>query len=141
MRLTDSCDIALRVLVLAASHPERLITIDEVVAVYGQPRGTVMKVVSALTRGKFLTAQRGRAGGLRLARPASEISLADVILHVEPDLQLVECMRSGNQCVITGNCRLISPLNKALQAFVDTLRDYSVVDMILPESAFARAGA
>lgn len=138
MRLTDSCDVALRVLIFAASHGDRLITIDEIVTVYGLPRGTVMKVVNALTRGKFLTAQRGRSGGLRLARPPAEIRISDVILHVEPDLKLVECMRSGNQCVITRDCKLISPLNKAMRAFLDTLRDYSIADMILPETAFRR---
>lgn len=141
MRLTESCDAALRVLIFAASHGDRLITIDEIVTVYGLPRGSVMKVVNALTRGDFLAAQRGRSGGLRLARPAAEIRISDVILHVEPDLNLVECMRSGNQCVITRDCKLISPLQKALGAFIDTLKDYTVADMILPEAAFRRERA
>lgn len=138
MRLTDSCDVALRVLIFAASHGDRLITIDEIVTVYNQPRGTVMKVVNTLTRGQFLTAQRGRSGGLRLGRPADQIRISDVIQYVEPDLHLVECMRSGNQCVITKDCRLISPLQKALRAFLDTLRDYTIADMILPEASFSR---
>lgn len=141
MRLTDSCDLALRVLIFAASHRDRLFTIDEIVAVYGLPRGTVMKVVNALTRGKFLTAQRGRSGGLRLARAPTEIRISDVILQIEPDLELVECMRTGNECLITAQCRLISPLHKALRAFVDTLAQYTLADMILPESAFDAPGA
>lgn len=136
MRLTDSCDLALRVLIFAASHPDRLFTIDEVVAVYHLPRGTVMKVVNALTRGKFLIAQRGRSGGLRLARAPTEIRISDVILQIEPDLELVECMRPGNECLITAQCGLINPLHKALRAFLDTLGQYTLADMILPAAIF-----
>lgn len=136
MRLTDSCDLALRVLIFAASRSDRLFTIDEIVAVYDLPRGTVMKVVNALTRGKFLTAQRGRSGGLRLARPPVQIRISDVILQIEPDLQLVECMRPENDCLITAECRLISPLHKALRAFMDTLGQYTLADLILPAAIF-----
>lgn len=138
MRLTDSCDLALRVLIYAASHDDRLFTIDDIVTAYRQPRGTVMKVVNALTRGQFLAAQRGRSGGLRLARPPSQIGIAEVIRHIEPDFQLVECMRPGNDCLITAECRLIDPLQRAMRAFFDTLARHTLADMILPVTAFRR---
>lgn len=136
MRLTESCDIALRVLTYATSCRHRLFTIDEIVNIYNLPRGTVMKVVNTLTRGDFLTAQRGRAGGLRLAQQPSQVLISDVILHVEPDLGLVECMRPGNQCRITRDCRLIDPLQQALRTFVDTLRRYTLADIALPPASF-----
>jgi Rrf2 family nitric oxide-sensitive transcriptional repressor len=78
-------------------------------------------VVSALTRAGFLIAMRGRSGGLRLARPAAEIRLGDVVRATEPDFALVECFATGNPCVITGCCRLPRVLNEALGAFLQTL--------------------
>lgn len=144
MRLNDTTDLALRVMLHAASAGGRRITIDEIAAVYRQPRSTVMKVVNALTRGRFLTAQRGRAGGLRLARGSSEISVGAVVRHMETDFGLVECMRTGNQCVITCQCRLIAPLREALDAFFHRLDACTIADITLTPAdlpPLARAAA
>lgn len=139
MRLNDSTDIALRIMIYSASVGDRLFTIDDIVATYRVPRSTVMKVVSALTRGAFLRAQRGRSGGLRLARKADEISVAAVIRYVETDFALVECMRSSNACTITCQCRLIQPLQEALAAFLAALEAYSIADIALKPAEFGLA--
>ncbi|WBU63353.1 RrF2 family transcriptional regulator [Paracoccus aerodenitrificans] len=136
MRLNDSTDLGLRIVIFAASCGDRLFTIDEITATYRMPRSTVMKVVNALTQGGFLIAQRGRSGGLRLARPAAEISVAAVVRHLEPGFGLVECMRTGNQCVITSQCRLIAPLRQALEAFLAVLGEYSIADIALTPEDF-----
>jgi Rrf2 family nitric oxide-sensitive transcriptional repressor len=136
MRLNDSTDVALRVMIYAASCADRLVTIDEIVAVYGLPRSTVMKVVNALTRGNFLHARRGRSGGLRLARAATNITVGAVVEHLEMDFGLAECMRTGNQCVITCRCRLIAPLQKALTAFLAELGACSIADIALTPADF-----
>src|SRR5262245_19683661 len=101
MQLTKFSDYALRVLMYAHSAGERLVTIEEIAGSYRISRAHLMKVVNALTRSGYLTAVRGRSGGLKLARPAAEIRLGDVVRATEPDFALVECMATGNQCVIT----------------------------------------
>ncbi|WP_134682238.1 RrF2 family transcriptional regulator [Paracoccus ravus] len=136
MRLNDTTDMALRVMIYAATRVDRLFTIDQLVAVYRFPRSTVMKVVNALTRGDFLAAQRGRAGGLRLARPADQISVGAVVRHLESDFGLVECMRTGNQCIITCQCRLIAPLQRAMEAFLEVLDGCSIADIALTPADF-----
>lgn len=133
MRLTDSSDLAMRILIYAASTKDRLFTIDDIVDTYRQSRGTVMKVVNLLTRAHFLTGHRGRHGGLSLAKPADEILLSEVIVQVEPDMGLVECLRPGNTCRITSDCRLIHPLQRARAAFVNTLSEYTLADIALPD--------
>ncbi|MDS9468750.1 Rrf2 family transcriptional regulator [Paracoccus sp. MBLB3053] len=140
MRLNDSTDMALRVMIYATTRGDRLFTIDELVTVYRLPRSTMMKVVNALTRGDFLRAQRGRSGGLRLARPADEIIVGAVVRHLETDFGLVECMRTGNQCVITCRCRLIAPLQRALEAFLAVLDGYTIADIALTPDDFPEIG-
>ncbi|TPE50998.1 RrF2 family transcriptional regulator [Amaricoccus solimangrovi] len=136
MRLNDSTDIALRVMIYAATAGERRFTIDRIVEVYAVPRSTVMKVVNALTQGAFLAARRGRGGGLSLARPAAEISVGDIVRHFETDFALVECMRAGNACAITPRCRLIAPLREAKAAFIAVLDRYSVADLAISPADF-----
>ena len=70
MRLNDSTDVALRIMIYAASVADRMFTIDDIVAAYGVPRSTVMKVVNAL------------------AQPAAEVNLAAIVRHMEPDFGL-----------------------------------------------------
>ena len=121
MQLTMFSDLALRVLMFTQAAGERLVTIDEIANAYGISRAHLTKVVNALTRTGYLTAVRGRSGGLRLARPADQINLGDVIRMTEPDFALVECFATGNQCVITNCCRLQGVFEEALQAFLAVL--------------------
>lgn len=136
MRLNDTTDIALRVMIYAASIGGRRFTIDHVVEAYGISRSTVMKVVNALTQGEFLLAQRGRSGGLHLAQDADKIRVGAVVAYMETDFGLVECMRAGNGCAITPSCRLIAPLAEARAAFLAALNRYSVADIAIAPADF-----
>src|SRR5215472_4440682 len=106
MQLTKFSDYALRVLMYVHAAGDRRVTIEEMAASYRISRAHLMKVVNALTRAGFLTAVRGRSGGLMLGRPADEIRLGEVIRSTEPDFALVECFATDNQCIVTRCCRL-----------------------------------
>jgi Rrf2 family nitric oxide-sensitive transcriptional repressor len=54
MRLTMMSDYALRVLLFAAAHPDRLVTIDETQEVYDISRGHLMKIIGVLARAGIL---------------------------------------------------------------------------------------
>lgn len=136
MRLTTMSDYALRVLMYAGAVNDRLVTIEETAKVYNVSRAHLMKVVNVLTRNGFLKGIRGRSGGFKLARPPHEISLGAVVRATEPDFALVECFATGNQCVITQNCRLPKVLNEALSAFISTLDRLTLADVLLKESSF-----
>jgi Rrf2 family nitric oxide-sensitive transcriptional repressor len=136
MQLTKFTDYALRVLMYAHSAGDRLVTIEEMAGSYRISRAHLMKVVNALTRIGYLTPVRGRSGGLKLAKPAAEIRLGDVVRATEPDFALVECMVTDNQCVITGCCRLPRILNEALDAFLGTLDRHTLASIALRPKDF-----
>ena len=142
MRLTNFSDYALRVLMYAAVRREQLITIEETAERYGISRTHLMKVANLLTRSGYLTAVRGRAGGLRLGRAPEQIGLGDVVRATEPDFALVECFGAGEgSCRITPNCRLRGVLSEALAAFVATLDRYTLADLVLSPADFGLAPA
>lgn len=136
MRLTRFSDYAFRLLIFAASHEGRLITIEEAARKFSISRGHVMKVANELTRAGFLKAVRGRSGGLLLGKPPEEIKLSEVLIAVEPDFALAECFGAGSLCVITPHCRLRRALGEALAAFLDTLDRCTVADLVLDAGAF-----
>lgn len=136
MRLTSFSDYSLRVLMYAAARGDRLITIEELVKVYGISRAHLMKVVNHLTRNGYLKAIRGRSGGLVLARQPNKIKVGEVVRSTEPNFVMAECFASDNQCAITPRCRLRGALRQALAAFTATLDQYTLADLMLRPEDF-----
>src|SRR5579862_9674117 len=56
------------------------------------PQATVAKVLKLLARAGIVTAVRGAAGGYRLAKPAHEISVAEVVSAIDGAMALTQCI-------------------------------------------------
>jgi len=136
MRLTMMSDYALRVLLYAAAHPERLVTIDETQEVYKMSRGHLMKIVGVLATAGILRSQRGRAGGFTLGKPPEKIHLGDVLRLTEPDFEMVECFSPTNACAITPFCRLPGIVTEALGAFMSVMDRHTLADLIIRPQDF-----
>lgn len=131
MRLTVYTDYSLRVLIFAALHPERVVTIDEIAHCYAISRNHLTKVVHRLGLRGYLDTVRGKGGGLRLALPPARICIGEVVRATEEDLALVECFRPAeNRCRITPACTLRSILQEAIEAFLDVLDGYTLAELI-----------
>lgn len=127
MKLKSYTDYALRVLMHLAVRPDRLASISEIARTYRISHNHLMKVVHDLRKEGFLDAVRGRSGGVRLARPAKEISVGDVVRHTEGSFDLVDC----GSCVIAPACALTAALHEARQAFMAVLDRYSLADLVV----------
>ena len=120
----------MRCLQLAALNTPQLVRIDQVVDVHKVGRPQIVKVVHHLGRCGFLETVRGRNGGFRLAKPAEDISVGEVVRRTEGDLDLVECFNpETNRCVLLGVCQLSSTLKEATAAFMRVLDQTSVADI------------
>ncbi len=133
MHLTRFTDYGLRTLVYLALEPERLGVIAEIAAAYEISESHMTKVVHRLGQAGLVETLRGRGGGLRLARPASEIGLGQVVRALEPELALVEC-QAVQFCAIAGMCRLQHICEEAAQAMLGVLDKYKLADVAGPHS-------
>ncbi len=131
MKLTRFTDYSLRMLMHLGLEGDSRVTIRKISESYGISRNHLMKVVSLLTRKGYLDARRGPGGGIALARPATDICLADVVIDMEDDLNMVECFCADGECIIAPVCELKCVLNMALTAYLDTLRNYTLADLIM----------
>lgn len=133
MRLAEYTDYTLRVLMYCASNPERLITIAEIAQAYDLSKNHLMKIVSDLARQGLVETTRGRGGGVRLVKPASEIRIGDVVRASETDFRLVECFdEATNTCSITASCRTKRLFGRALAAYFRELDGATLEDMVAP---------
>lgn len=140
VRLTLYTDYSLRVLLYLAAKPESTATISEITDYYHISRNHLVKVVHNLGLNEFITTIRGKNGGIRLARPAAEIYLSEVVLKTEPDMELLECFNPAtDKCVISATCRLKSMLYEGRAAFMQVLERNTLADAVKPITASANA--
>lgn len=132
MHITQHTDYALRVLIFLASNEHRLATIQEISERFEISRSHLMKVVNQLIRKGFVEGVRGKGGGLRLARPVSEIMIGEVVRKMETDLALVECFSEANHCLLTPACLLKGVFATALGAFLSSLDQVSLAQVLTP---------
>jgi Rrf2 family protein len=85
MRVSGPADYALRAAIeLAASSSH--VTVEELARAQDIPGGYLETILTHLRRSNIVRSKRGPDGGFWLARPASEISLADIIRAIDGQL-------------------------------------------------------
>ena len=128
MQLTMYTDYSLRVLLFLAVQPEG--TVGGIADAYAISRNHLVKVVHHLALAGFIESQRGRNGGIRLARDAREINVGDVVRRCEPNFHLVECFDpERGKCVVNPACQLKGVLARAHQAFMAELDRHTLADI------------
>jgi len=130
VRLTQYTDYGLRLLIYLAARPDFAATVREVSDAYGISRAHLNKVALQLTSAGVLASKRGRGGGVRLAGRPDCILLGTVVRLLEPDFNLVECMRPANACVITPSCRLRDICKEVQSAVLDVFDRYTLADLV-----------
>ncbi|MFL6781007.1 MAG: RrF2 family transcriptional regulator [Sphingomicrobium sp.] len=108
MRLSHLADYAV-VLMTAAARREAgaRLSATELSAETGVPLPTAQKLMGQLAATGLLSSARGAGGGFALARPATDISLADIVEAVEGPIALTMCSDSTNHdCILDAHCRV-----------------------------------
>ena len=93
------------------------------------PERFLPRVMADLTRAGLVEGRAGRAGGYRLARPATSISLLDVIVAVEPEPELRTCILRGGPCGVDGRCAVHAAFTDAREAMLGQLAGVSLQDV------------
>jgi FeS assembly SUF system regulator len=108
MRLSSLADYAVVMMSAAARHcGQTRINAGQLAEETGLPLPTVQKLVSKLSHAGLLRSMRGAGGGLKLARPAAAISLAEIIEAIEGPIAMTACVETGrHDCGMEGACRV-----------------------------------
>ena len=79
-------------------------SIAEIAAERMLPAFFVRRLIGRLVKGGILVTSRGSSGGVRLARPASEITLLDLVQAMEGPIALNPCLAEHHTCPFSASC-------------------------------------
>jgi Rrf2 family nitric oxide-sensitive transcriptional repressor len=118
------------VLIYLAVQSDRLSTIQEIADSYDISKNHLMKIVHQLNRMGYIETVRGKNGGMRLHRAPSDINVGILVRETEQDMNIVECFSSKDACRISPVCGLRGMFGEAMDAFLRTLDQYTLEDVI-----------
>lgn len=121
MRLNKSTSHAVRILIDCAKAEGNLIKVADIAQRLDITQQNAFKIVHLLSKAGFLSSVRGRHGGVRLARPAAQIRVGDVVRSIETLGQEEEEADSR------GSLHRI--VDDALEAFISVLDQHTLEDM------------
>ena len=142
MRLSHLADYAVVLMTAAARHPEGArLSSTELSADTGVALPTAQKLMGQLAASGLLSSVRGAGGGFTLARPAGEISLADIVEAVEGPIALTMCSDSNNhECILDAHCRVKPHIGVVGRAVRGALGAVSLQQLSTPAKAGVQPG-
>ena len=145
MRLTTRTNLAARILMACAVNPDRRLRTAEIADLCNCSTNHAAHVVQRLHAEGYLEAQRGRAGGIRLARAVPQVSIGAVFRLFESEIPFAECFDADtNSCPLVGTCRLQVSDHTIIESKADGAQPDLLVDMAtltsVSEAALVAAG-
>ncbi len=130
MRVTKQTNYAVRMLMYCAADPGALSRVPDIARAYGVSELFLFKILKPLVKAGLIETVRGRNGGIRLGRPAEDITLFDVIRVTEDSFAMAECFENdAAECPLVDSCALNSAWREALNAFLETLQHHTIADL------------
>jgi Rrf2 family nitric oxide-sensitive transcriptional repressor len=115
-----------------AYMPEGLVSTGELAEVTLVPMNYLAKVLQSLAKADLITGRRGVGGGYRLAKPANEITMLDVINAIDPIERIRDCpLKLENH---SGRlCPLHSRLDDAACSMIERFEGITLHDMLVED--------
>ncbi|HKK35376.1 MAG TPA: Rrf2 family transcriptional regulator [Paracoccaceae bacterium] len=131
MQLTVRSNHAMRLLMFCALAEGRTTPVAEIARACNMSEAHLAKIAHRLAGIGVVETVRGRAGGVRLARPPEAINVGAVVRATEFGACLVECLSpETDTCPLTPACRFRGLIGRALEAFFRVLDEATLADLV-----------
>jgi Rrf2 family protein len=138
MKLSRKGEYALRALIclgLGEVYGRKRLQVGEISSSDNIPEKFLEQIMNDLRDGGFVEGQRGRNGGYRLSRPAEQISLGQIIRHIEGPLAPIACASHTAyercSCPDEANCGLRMLMLDVRNAISDILDRHTLSSVVL----------
>ena len=132
MKISTKGRYALRTLVDLAQNADRgFVSLSEVSERQNISKKYLEQIIPMLSRAGFLQTKLGLRGGYRLAKPAAECSVGDILRATEGSLAPVACVENRNECDNCDVCQTLpiwKNLAKVVAQYLDSVSVQDVID-------------
>lgn len=131
--LSQTTEYALRAMSCLAYSPDQLVSTSDLASISKVPMNYLAKVLQLLARADLVNGRRGVGGGYKLARPASEITMLDIINAIDPIQRIEGCpLGLENHGVL---CPMHRRLDQASQMLIDLFSGATLEDILTEAGA------
>ena len=141
LRVSRLADYASVVMACLARHPGEVLSAAQVGEETNLELPTVSKLLKQLARADLVESFRGAAGGYRLAKPAQDISLAEIVEALDGPIGLTECSIGHTGCERQSYCSVARDWQGIGAAIDNALRGVSLADMLRRRPARAHGAS
>lgn len=125
-KLSRAAEYAVRgVVYIASQKGDGAVHVKDIAKNQEVPEYFLVKVFSRLVRSGLIRSIRGNKGGFKLARPAKEISVYDIITAVEGPVELNDCIICKN----SKKCKVKPVWTEAKSKMVGVLEAHKIADI------------
>jgi len=130
--LSQTVEYSLRAMASLAYHPDELIPTPDLAQMTHVPVNYLAKVLQTLGKANLITGRRGVGGGYKLARPAKDITLIEVINAVNP-IERIHTCPLGLENHGPNLCPLHHRIDQAAAAIIEVFSGATLEDMVTGE--------
>ncbi|MDI9467019.1 MAG: Rrf2 family transcriptional regulator [Bacillota bacterium] len=131
MQITRQSEYAIRTMLeLARAQEGEVLSTRYISEQQDIPEDFLKKTIKLLALADLVSTQRGTGGGVRLARPAEQINLFDIITAIEGPISLNVCLSPSYNCPNQPTCPSNRVFRRAQDALVSELKKETLADMI-----------
>ena len=130
MLITRQADYGIRVLVyLSRVPPGKVVPMKEVANKAYIPVSFMPKIISHLTNRGLIITERGKSGGIRLAKSPEEITIYEVVEAIDGPPFLNICMARPEECPLNPRCGVYQMWKKAQESLDTFLRETTLAQV------------
>jgi FeS assembly SUF system regulator len=141
LRISKLTDYATVILARLAAEPDRRFTAAQIAAETHLAAPTVSKLLKQLHRQGLVISTRGSAGGYLLARPATQITAAQILDALDGPVALTECSGAASHCGIERTCRVGHSWQRVNIAILRSLQEITLLELAGLSTTASRTSA
>ena len=132
LRISKLADYTIVIMNEIAGNSNPLLSAKDIAGTTHLTETTVSKLLKLLVKANLLISQQGAKGGYQLARPAKDMTLAQIIAVMDGEIAMTECDRIDGCCSVEKHCTISSNWRRISHAIRDALSNISLADMNTP---------
>lgn len=134
MRLSTTTEYAIRILNFMSHDEKAIFSANKIHQQLDLPYKYTTRLLTLLAKKKYIKVTRGRNGGFQLAKPLKKISIMDIIVAVESDVDFNRCVLGFNDCSSENPCAMHSIWKDHIKEMKKTFSDMTLHNLKLAKA-------